>query len=175
MARNITRVELSKKKRKAFLDILSKTGQVAEAARAVGYTSTTFLHQLRREDEEFAEQWDLATQAAGDFLKAEATRRAIEGVLEPVYYKGEIAGYNTKYSDTLLMFLIKQNDPSFRDTGRGGDVNVNFGVAIMPMQAKNDGEWEQRAITMHDGQQLITLEDKPKENALVRAKITRSD
>lgn len=175
MGRAVSRIEISKKKRKHFLEILAKTGRVTEAAQAVGYTSTQFLHQMRREDEDFAEQWDLALKAAGDFLKDEAWRRAHEGVLEPDYYKGEVVGYTTKYSDTLLMFLIKALDPSYRDTGRGGDVNVNFGVAIMPMQAKDETAWEQRAIEMHSGQQIITLEEKPKENHMARAKMTRSD
>ena len=176
MARAISRIELSKKKRKVFLDILGKTGRVTEAAQAVGYASTQHLHKLRRVDEDFAEAWALALTTAGDNLKDEAWRRAHDGVLEPDYYKGEIVGYTTKYSDTLIMFLIKQNDPSFRDTGRGGDMNINFGVAIMPMQAKNDEAWEQRALEMHDDQELIILPDKPKENLMLRAKVTtRSD
>lgn len=177
MGRAISRIELSKKKRRTFLDILAKTGQVTEAAQAVGYTSTTYLHRLRAEDEDFAEQWDLALKAAGDFLKAEAWRRAHDGVLEPDYYKGEIVGYTTKYSDQLLMFLIKQVDPSYRDTGRGGDMSINFGVAVMPMQAPDEGAWEQRAIEMHGDQTLIQLEEKPKENLMIqaRAKVTRSD
>ena len=175
MARAISRVELSKKKRRVFLDILSKTGQVTEAARAVGYTSTQHLHKLRREDEDFAEQWDLAIQAAKDVLEAEAIRRAHDGVLEPNYYKGVVVGYTPKYSDTLLMFVLKKLDPTYRDTGRGGDMNINFGVAIMPMQAKDETAWEQRAVEMHGNQQVITLEEKPKENNLARAKMTRSD
>ena len=177
MANAITRIELSKKKKRLFLDILSKTGQVTEAARSVGYTSTQHLHLMRREDEEFAADWADAIEAAGDFLKAEAWRRAHDGVLEPTYYKGEIVGYTTKYSDALMMFLIRQNDPSFRDTGGPGSLNVNFGVAIMPMQAVDDGAWENRAINMHNNQEVITLEAKPVENHMVRASVTtkRSD
>jgi hypothetical protein len=175
VARGITRTELSKKKRRLFLDILSKTGQVTEAARAVGYTSTQYLHLLRRNDEEFAEQWALAVEGAKDVLEAEAVRRAHEGVLEPDYYKGSVVGYTPKYSDTLLMFVLKKLDPAYRDTGRSGDVNVNFGVAIMPMQAKDDNAWEARAIEMHSNQKIITLEEKPKENHMIRASITRGD
>ncbi len=173
--RAITRIEMSKKKRRAFIAALAETGQVMVAAQAVGYATTQHLHKLRREDEDFAEQWDEALVSAGDTFKDEAVRRAREGVLEPDYYKGEIVGYTVKYSNDLLMFIIKQNDPSFRDTGRGGGVNINFGVALMPMQAKSDEAWEQRALEMHDGQELIILEDKPKENLMLRAKVTRSD
>ena len=177
MAKAISRIELSKRKRKAFLDILSKTGRVTEAARAVGYTSTVHLHQLRREDEDFAEAWDLALQAAGDVLEEAAINRAVEGVLEPNYYKGEVVGYTPKYSDSLLMFVLKKIRPEYRDTGGHGGVNVNFGVAIMPMQAKDVSSWEDRAQIMHDNQEVITLEAKPKENLLVQAKaaVTRGD
>ena len=177
MAKAITRIELGKKKRKMFLEILSQTGRVTEAARAVGYTSTNYLHTLRREDETFAEQWDAAIQAAKDVLEAEAIRRGVDGVMEPTYYKGEVVGYTLKYSDTLLMFVLKKLDPSYRDTGGAGGVNVNFGVAIMPMQAKDDDAWENRAVQMHEGQQVITLEEKPKENLMIQAKatVTRGD
>jgi hypothetical protein len=173
--RAISRIEMSKKKRNAFIASLAETGQVTTAAKAVGYATTQHLHKLRREDEDFATAWDEALMSAGDLLKDEAVRRARDGVLEPDYYKGDIVGYTVKYSDSLLMFIIKQNDPTYRDTGRGGGVNINFGVAIMPMQAKSDEAWESRALEMHDGQELIILEEKPKENLMLRAKVTRSD
>lgn len=177
MANAITRIELSRKKRKTFLQILSKTGRVTEAAQAVGYTSTNHLHKMRREDEQFAEDWDLAVAAAKDVLESEAIRRGVDGVMEPTYYKGEVCGYTVKYSDTLLMFVLKKLDPSYRDTGGAGGVNVNFGVAIMPMQAKDDNDWESRAIQMHGDQEVITLEAKPKENLMIQAKasVQRSD
>lgn len=170
--RAITRIEMSKKKRKAFISALAVTGRPLEAAKAVGYASTQHLHKLRREDETFAEAWDEALESAGDVFKDEAIRRAVTGVLEPDYHKGEIVGYTVKYSDAMLMFIIKQNDPTYRDAGRGGGVNINFGVAIMPIQAKSDEEWENRALEMHDGQELIVLEEKPKENLMLKARAT---
>ena len=45
---------------------------------------------------------------AGDILEAEAHRRAVEGVEEPVgWYKGQAGGTVRRYSDVLLMFLLK--------------------------------------------------------------------
>lgn len=171
----ISRIEMSKKKQNAFFAALAISGRVMEAAKAVGYATTQHLHKLRREDDAFAERWDEALQAAGDVFKDEAIRRAVEGTMEPDYHKGDVVGYTVKYSDSLLMFIIKQNDPSFRDTGKGGGVNINFGVMIMPAQAKDDDAWEKGALEMHGGQELIILEDKPKENLMLRAKVTRSD
>jgi hypothetical protein len=173
VANAISRIALSKKKRNIFLKILSQTGQVTEAARAVGYTSTQHLHKMRREDEDFAEEWDIALRAAEDVLADEAIRRGHEGVLEPVYYKGYVVGYRPTYSDSLLMFVLRKLNPAYRDQGRGGDTNINFGVAILPMTAQNEGAWEQRAIEMHQGQAIIDVEAKPVENAMIRTQ--RSD
>lgn len=168
MAKALTSIALSKKKRKVFLSILAQTGKVAEASRAVGYLNTSFLTKLRREDEDFAEEWDLALESAKHVLEEEAVRRATEGVMEPTYYKGEVVGYTLKYSDALLMFILRKLDPSYRDTGRQGDTNINFGIAVLPMTAQSDEAWEQRALEMHDSQQTITLEAKPIENTLTR-------
>jgi hypothetical protein len=164
---------MAKRKRKAFLEILSQTGQVTKAAQAVGYTSTNSLHALRREDEDFAEQWDEAIEAAKDSLESEAIRRAMEGTMEPTYYKGEVVGYHPKYSDQLLMFVLRKLDPSYRDTNNGGSMNINFGVAVLPMTAKSEEDWEARAVEMHGNQTLVEVEAKVEENELI--KVTRGD
>ena len=166
-----SRAVLAKKKRRVFLDVLAKTGVVAEAARAVGYTDTATLQQYRRNDEEFAEAWDYALEAAANILEEEADRRAKDGVLEPVFYKGGVAGYKTNYSDTLLMFRLRGLKPGmYRENQRGGDTNINFGIAVLPMTAQNDEQWEQRAVLMHQEQKTITIEAKPVENQMARIK-----
>lgn len=61
-------------------------------------------------------------------LEAEARRRAMDGVDEPVYHKGEVVGHVRKYSDTLLIFLLKAHRPhKYRDNYKiehGGQVEV---------------------------------------------------
>jgi hypothetical protein len=170
MSNAITRMAVSKKKRKIFLKVLGETGQVTKAAESAGYTTPAFLHKLRRDDEEFAEQWEDAVQTAKYMLEDEGIRRGRDGVMEAVYHKGEIIDYKLVYSDTLLMFMLKKLDPSYRDTGRHGETNINFGIAVLPMTAPNEGAWEQRALDMHAGQTLIELEAKPVENNLTRVK-----
>ncbi len=166
-----SRAVLAKKKRRVFLDILAKTGVVAEAARACGHTDTSTFQHYRRNDEDFAEAWDFALESAAHVLEEEIWRRAKEGVLEPVFYKGEVAGYKTNYSDTLAMFILRGLKPgTYRDNVRGGDVNVNFGIAVLPMTAQNDDQWESRAVLMHQEQRTITIEDKPVENQMTRIK-----
>ena len=169
MAQAIMRMALSKKKQRAFLTALILNGGLAEpAARDVGYTSTAFLRKVRRDDDDFAEAWEEAIEAAGDLIEAEVYRRAIHGTMEPVYFKGTITGYIRKYSDRLAELLLKRHRPEYRDRGVGGEMNINVGVAVMPSRAVSDGEWEARAEIMHQTQDVVVLEDKPKTNLLER-------
>ena len=100
----------------------------------------------------------------------EAARRAIDGVREEIYYKGKVVGEKYNYSDSLLMFLIRGAFPDKygQGVGKGGGVNVNFGVAVLPMQAQNEAAWQDRAITVHAEQQPITLEPIEDDNTLTR-------
>lgn len=169
-----SRAILAKKKRRVFLEVLAKTGRVAEASRAVGYTDTATLQAFRRNDEDFAEAWNHALEAAAHVLEEEIWRRAHDGVLEPIYYKGKVAGYKTNYSDTLAMFILRGLKPgTYRENQRGGDTNISFGIAVLPMTAQSDEKWEQRAVLMHSEQKTITIEAKPVENQMIRIK--RSD
>jgi len=61
--------------------------------------------------------------------------RAIEGVTEPVYQRGELVGHRTRHSDRLLEFgLSKLDKPTFGDDRRNvsqqAGVIYNIGVAI---------------------------------------------
>ena len=169
-----SRAVLARKKRRVFLRVLAETGRVAEAARACGYTDTSTLTAYRRNDEEFAEAWDDALLDAAHVLEEEVWRRAHDGTLKPVFYKGKVTGFITEYSDTLAMFILRGLKPStYRDNARGGDLNIQFGIAVMPTMATDDDQWERRAVAMHGEQKVITLEAKPVENTLSR--IQRSD
>ena len=71
-----------------FLTALTATGVVASACRAVNISTTT-AYALRRTDEGFRVMWDQALEDATDAMEAEARRRAIEGVEEPIVHKGQ--------------------------------------------------------------------------------------
>jgi hypothetical protein len=63
-----------------------------------------------------------------DTLEAEADRRAAEGTLRPVFYKGEQCGEIREYSDTLLIFRLKALRPEkYRERS---NVAVSGGVTI---------------------------------------------
>ena len=98
-----------------FLDTLRGTGNVrlsasnADVARQVAY-------RARDSSPKFRADWDEALEEARELLEAEARRRAAMGVEEPVFYKGQVVGHIRKYSDNLLMFLLKAHWPEkFRE------------------------------------------------------------
>lgn len=93
-------------KREAFLSALADCGNVADAARQAGIARNA-LYLWKRDDSAFAAEWEAALIAGGENLEEEAIRRARDGWDEPVWYKGEQVGTMRRYSDTLLIFLLK--------------------------------------------------------------------
>lgn len=93
-------------KKAVFLSALADCGNVADAARQAGIARNA-LYLWKRDDSEFAAEWEAALIAGGETLEEEAVRRARDGWDEPVWYKGEQVGTVRRYSDTLLIFLLK--------------------------------------------------------------------
>ncbi len=113
-----------------FLKNLRESGNIGTACAKAKVGRTTF-YDHRKADAAFAAQVGEALEDAGDVLEAEAWRRAVKGVLKPVFGSlgrgagsGEV-GTIREYSDTLLIFLLKGTKPEkFRETlgvtGPGG-------------------------------------------------------
>jgi hypothetical protein len=93
-----------------FLDALASSPNVSAAARLAGIDRKT-AYNWREQSSEFAEAWDDAIETSTDYLEAEARRRAFEGCDEPVFYQGEECGAIRKYSDTLMIVLLKAHRP----------------------------------------------------------------
>lgn len=68
-------------------------------------------YEWRENDADFAAAWDRAKAIGMDALEDEATRRAFEGVDEPIVHMGIITDTVKKYSDTLAIFLLKGGKP----------------------------------------------------------------
>jgi hypothetical protein len=105
---------LTPEKLTQFLSVLSETANVTTAANAVGVTRQR-LYQLRDEDSSFAAHWETAVKLGTAALEDEAARRARDGWDEPVFYQGDQCGTIRKFSDTLLIFLLKARDPKYRE------------------------------------------------------------
>lgn len=110
-------------KEAAFLEALTKGLSITAAAKDAGVGRRT-AYEWREEDEAFRQIWDDAVEAGTDVLEDEAKRRAADGVDEPVFYKGDICGHVRKYSDTLIIFLLKARRDKYRDSARV-DVGVD--------------------------------------------------
>lgn len=116
------RLRWTKAVRARFLDVLRRTGNVSEAARAVSL-SRSRAYQIRRTDQDFASAWDDAEAEAVDSLEAEAWRRAAEGIEEPLVSAGKLVRWDDgtvvtlrRYNDRLLEFLLKAHRPEkFKD------------------------------------------------------------
>ncbi|MCR4375697.1 MAG: hypothetical protein NUW22_12690 [Acidobacteria bacterium] len=100
----------------AFLAAYAKTGNISIAANIAGCSRRDHYRWIK--DPAYARTFDDATKEAIDRLEAEARRRATQGVEEPVF--GKLPGKDTgtgqvgvirKYSDTLLIFLLKGANP----------------------------------------------------------------
>lgn len=114
------------KRRETFLAEYAITGNISHSARVAGIDRGTHYKWLL--DPDYAQAFKDADGEAADILEAEARRRAVEGVDEPVgWYKGEAGGVVRRYSDTLLIFLLKGRKPDvygdkhqIEHTGKGG-------------------------------------------------------
>lgn len=102
------------KRRKLFLAALRDGLSVSNAA-TKSAMSRAAVYDWRGDDEEFAKDWDDALEGGTDLLEDEATRRALHGTDEPVFQNGKHVGSVRRYSDTLIIFLLKARRAKFRD------------------------------------------------------------
>ena len=103
--------QLKESRQRAFVEAFLTTANVSHACRAADIDRSTHYHWLKT-DAEYAEVFQHAEEEATDALEAEARRRAVEGVSEPVgWFQGNPGGYVQRYSDTLLIFLLKGARP----------------------------------------------------------------
>ena len=102
------------KKKETFCEVLASGCTVSEAAKAVALTRRTAYNERDR-DKAFADAWEDAYEAGTDVLEAEAARRA-SGYTEIRIDKNGNAREVTRYSDLLLIFMLKARRPGkFRD------------------------------------------------------------
>jgi hypothetical protein len=103
-----------------FLTRLAATGNVKLAAAAAGI-SRSVAYKHCGDSATFRAGWDAAMQEAVEVLEGEAWTRAVKGVAEDIWLKDQHnkpvkVGTVRKYSDTLLIFLLKARRPEvYRD------------------------------------------------------------
>ncbi|XDZ66192.1 hypothetical protein AB8880_02025 [Alphaproteobacteria bacterium LSUCC0684] len=105
-----------------FLRSLAGTGNISAAVRESGLSRST-VYFWRSHDHEFATRWEEALTEATDKLAQEARRRALDGIEVVKYYQGEPVGTIRRYSDQLLMFLLRAYRPSVYGPSLSQDKN----------------------------------------------------
>ena len=106
-------------KKRAFLAAIAVSGTILSASKAADVSRTTHYEWMKH-DPEYAAACALAKEEFADSLENEVTRRAREGVEEPVFYQGRIVGHVKRYSDNLAMFMLKGERPEkFQERFKG--------------------------------------------------------
>ena len=117
-----------------FLSSLRDTGSLRKACAAAGVTRgyvLKYMEQEAGEAEEFKLNYEHAIGDFNDSLEEAAYKRAVEGTETPVYNKlGEIVGYKTDFSDTLLVKLMEGNMPEKYGKKLKLSSDVPFSVAV---------------------------------------------
>ena len=105
------------RRKQLFLEALAARGNMTAAAHAAG-VSRACAYLNRQNDDTFAKAWEEAEEIAADRLEAEAWRRGVEGVEEPVISLGKVVeGADgeplmiRRYSDTVLLALLRAHRP----------------------------------------------------------------
>ena len=123
-------------KQTAFLAAFAQLASVTHAAEAAQINRREHYRWLP--DPAYAEAFAEAQQIAIESLEREARRRAVEGVEEPVFHNGRVCGTIRRYSDTLLIFLLKAAYPEkYRErVDVNAQVNVTVDVADRLVRAR---------------------------------------
>ena len=112
-----------------FLKELARGGLVLAACDVAGVSKST-VYELRKSDAEFAAAWDDALERSADVLEAEARRRAVEGVVKPIYWNGELIGTERVYSDQLLVTLLRGRRPEVFSERHKVDAQIHGGLTL---------------------------------------------
>lgn len=131
------------KRRLNFLQSLRGTGGNVTLSCEMAGISKRAAYDWREVDPNFATAWNEAVEAGTEELELEARRRALIGVEEPVFYQGEICGTVRKYSDTLMIFMLKGRRPDkYRD---------NVTIKVEDVDRAIESELEKLAATRQAG------------------------
>ena len=97
-------------KKRAVLLAYVECGRVKPACAAARTDFSTHYYWLKQ-DQTYAEAWKEAEQLCAVRLEDEAIRRAHDGVERTIFHQGIKVGTEHRYSDMLLIFLLKGAKP----------------------------------------------------------------
>jgi hypothetical protein len=98
---------------------------------------TAYFH--RRNDAEFAEQWEEAESHAADLILGRAFQRALEGDCEPVFWQGIEVGHVRKFSDKLQIELLRAYRPDqFKTPGTNVNIATRGDVFVLTEEQRHE-------------------------------------
>jgi protease II len=129
---------INSKDKNDFLNYYIQCGTISKAAKKAGITRQTHYNWLKDDKKGFYRKaFELADKMAADLLEEEAFRRAVEGDLQVVFYKGEEVGRRRVYSDQLLSLLLKGKKPQYREnTEINNNISVELSDAVSAAQTR---------------------------------------
>jgi hypothetical protein len=128
--------------RPRFLAALAMTNSVLLSSRHAKVSrGCAYLH--RKDDPDFAKQWDAAIEDALELLHSRVWQRSLEGDIEPVWYMGVPVAYIRKFDSKLQIELLRAWKP---DRFKTAGVNVNVGARGDVFVLTEDQRHELRSI-----------------------------
>ncbi len=128
------------RKQSAFLVAFTEHATVAAAAAAAHVGRRTHYNWLQA-DEAYAARFKDVEEGVTEALEAEARRRAQCGVDEPVHYQGKRVDTIRRYSDTLLIFLLKARRPEmYRERVDHSLTGPNGGPLVVRWQNETEAK-----------------------------------
>lgn len=121
----------AKQRAKQLLEAYADTCNIVKACRKAKVARQNHYRWLRK-NPEYAAAFNERKQQAADLLESIAVERAAEGYLEPVLYQGQVAAHVRRFSDGLMMFLLRGMMPEKYGVQR----QEISGPQGTPMQAK---------------------------------------
>lgn len=124
-----------------FLNRMACHGNARAACRAVGLSAEA-AYKLRRRDSLFARAWAAALVLARENGEQVLGERAIEGVEEEIYYRGELIGTRRRFDSRLLLAHLARLDrlagdgAASEDAGRFDEIVacIADGSAELPLE-----------------------------------------
>jgi hypothetical protein len=96
-------------------------------------------YSRRRNDPEFAEQWEEAESHATDLIVGRAFQRALEGDCEPILYKGVVVGHVRRFDTNLQIAALRALRPDrFKTPGAQVNVAVKNDVFVLSEEQRHE-------------------------------------
>lgn len=119
--------------KRRFLTAFSRCGQIGRAAQIAGCTPD--VHYRWKADPEYLKAFNAAWEMAGDMIEGTAVHRAVEGVEEGVYWRGERVASERKYSDVLL---AQQLNGRFPERYKYSRMDANISIRALHIVIRGD-------------------------------------